>query len=86
MGDGQAAVKQLAIYCVSSRKEYVNLKETWKMFGEMAENQKELFSVNSKLQKTVSELEKTKEELKSMQKNLKNADMGDPKFEEGRHL
>ena len=48
--------------------------------------QKELFSVNNKLQKTVSELDKIKEELKSTQKDLKNAGKGDPEFEEERHL
>ncbi|KAM6414073.1 E3 ubiquitin-protein ligase TRAIP [Rhynochetos jubatus] len=75
MGVGQAAVEQLAIYCVSLKKEYENLKEARKISGEMTEKlKKELFSVNSKLQKTVSELEKTKEELKSTQKDLKNAD------------
>ncbi|POI30564.1 hypothetical protein CIB84_005687 [Bambusicola thoracicus] len=75
MGVGQAAVEQLAVYCVSLKKEYENLKEARKISSEMSEKQKkELFSVNSKLQKTVSELEKTKEELKSTQKDLKNAD------------
>ncbi|NXG76873.1 TRAIP ligase, partial [Baryphthengus martii] len=75
MGVGQAAVEQLAIYCVSLKKEYENLKEARKMSSEMTEKlKKELLSVNSKLQKTVSELEKTKEELKSTQKDLKNAD------------
>ncbi|NXI54557.1 TRAIP ligase, partial [Chloroceryle aenea] len=75
MGVGQAAVEQLAIYCVSLKKEYENLKEAWKMSNEMTEKlKKELFSANSKLQKMVSELEKTKEELKSSQKDLKNAD------------
>ncbi|NXQ81539.1 TRAIP ligase, partial [Nyctibius grandis] len=75
MGVGQAAVEQLAIYCVSLKKEYENLKEARKISSEMTEKlKKELFSVNSKLQKTVSELEKTKEELKSTQKDLKNAD------------
>uniref|UniRef100_A0A8C2YAN0 TRAF interacting protein n=1 Tax=Coturnix japonica TaxID=93934 RepID=A0A8C2YAN0_COTJA len=75
MGVGQAAVEQLAVYCVSLKKEYENLKEARKISSEMTEKQKkELFSVNSKLQKTVSELEKTKEELKSTQKDLKNAD------------
>ncbi|XP_009279544.1 PREDICTED: E3 ubiquitin-protein ligase TRAIP [Aptenodytes forsteri] len=75
MGVGQSAVEQLAIYCVSLKKEYENLKEARKTSSEMAEKlKKELFSVNSKLQKTVSELEKTKEELKSTQKDLKNAD------------
>ncbi|KFM01174.1 TRAF-interacting protein, partial [Aptenodytes forsteri] len=78
MGVGQSAVEQLAIYCVSLKKEYENLKEARKTSSEMAEKlKKELFSVNSKVkgdQKTVSELEKTKEELKSTQKDLKNAD------------
>ncbi|NXV83578.1 TRAIP ligase, partial [Atlantisia rogersi] len=75
MGVGQAAVEQLAIYCVSLKKEYENLKEARKISGEMTEKlKKELFSVNSKLQKTVLELEKTEEELKSTQKDLKNAD------------
>ncbi|NXS77823.1 TRAIP ligase, partial [Erpornis zantholeuca] len=75
MGVGQAAVEQLAIYCVSLKKEYENLKEARKISGEMTEKlKKELFSVNNKLQKMTSELEKTKEELKSTQKDLKNAD------------
>ncbi|XP_032555228.1 E3 ubiquitin-protein ligase TRAIP [Chiroxiphia lanceolata] len=75
MGVGQAAVEQLAIYCVSLKKEYENLKEARKVSVEMAEKlKKELFSVNNKLQKTTSDLEKTQEELKSTQKDLKNAD------------
>ncbi|NXN94989.1 TRAIP ligase, partial [Rhinopomastus cyanomelas] len=75
MGVGQAAVEQLAIYCVSLKKEYENLKESWKVSTEKAEKlKKELFSVNNKLQKSTSELEKTKEELKSTQKDMKNAD------------
>ncbi|NWU99179.1 TRAIP ligase, partial [Upupa epops] len=75
MGVGHAAVEQLAIYCVSLKKEYENLKEARKVTTEKAEKlKKELFSVNNKLQKSVSELEKTKEELKSTQKDLKNAD------------
>ncbi|NXA55344.1 TRAIP ligase, partial [Nothocercus julius] len=75
MGVGQAAVEQLAVYCVSLKKEYENLKEARKTSSEVAEKlKKEVFSVGSKLQKTVSELEKTKEELKSTQKDLKNAD------------
>ncbi|NXC05184.1 TRAIP ligase, partial [Orthonyx spaldingii] len=75
MGVGQAAVEQLAVYCVSLKKEYENLKEARKVSGEMTEKlKKELFSVNNKLQKTTLELEKTKEELKSTQKDLKNAD------------
>ncbi|NWH81399.1 TRAIP ligase, partial [Piaya cayana] len=75
MGVGQAAVEQLAIYCVSLKKEYENLKEARKISSEKTEKlTKELFSVRSKLQKTASELEKTEEELKSTQKDLKNAD------------
>ncbi|XP_061864541.1 E3 ubiquitin-protein ligase TRAIP [Colius striatus] len=75
MGVGQAAVEQLAIYCVSLKKEYENLKDARKISNETTEKlKKELFSANSKLQKTVSELEKTKEELKSTQKDLKSAD------------
>ncbi|XP_054243477.1 E3 ubiquitin-protein ligase TRAIP [Indicator indicator] len=75
MGVGQAAVEQLAVYCVSLKKEYENLKEARKKSSEMTEKlKKELFSVNSKLHKTVLELEKTEEELKSTQKDLKNAD------------
>ncbi|NXD30127.1 TRAIP ligase, partial [Spelaeornis formosus] len=75
MGVGQAAVEQLAIYCVSLKKEYENLKEARKISGDMTEKlKKEMFSVNNKLQRTTSELEKTKEELKSTQKDLKDAD------------
>ncbi|NXU84826.1 TRAIP ligase, partial [Xiphorhynchus elegans] len=75
MGVGQAAVEQLAIYCVSLKKEYENLKEARKVSVEMSEKlKKELFSVNNKLQKTTSDLEKTQEELKNTQKDLKNAD------------
>ncbi|NWH95543.1 TRAIP ligase, partial [Aegithalos caudatus] len=75
MGVGQAAVEQLAIYCVSLKKEYENLKEARKISVEMTEKlKKELFSVNNKLRKTTSELEKTKDELKNTQKDLKNAD------------
>ncbi|NXP24945.1 TRAIP ligase, partial [Scytalopus superciliaris] len=75
MGVGQAAVEQLAVYCVSLKKEYENLKEARKVSLEMTEKmKKELFSVNNKLQKTTSDLEKTQEELKSTQKDLKNAD------------
>ncbi|NWZ22554.1 TRAIP ligase, partial [Asarcornis scutulata] len=75
MGVGQAAVEQLAVYCVSLKKEYENLKEARKVSSEMTEKlKKELFAANSKLQRTVSDLENTKEELKSTQKDLKNAD------------
>ncbi|XP_032638953.1 E3 ubiquitin-protein ligase TRAIP isoform X1 [Chelonoidis abingdonii] len=75
MGIGQAAVEQLAVYCVSLKKEYENLKEARKASNEMTEKlKKELFSANNKLQKTFLELEKMKEELKSTQKDLSNAD------------
>nr|XP_028574451.1 E3 ubiquitin-protein ligase TRAIP isoform X2 [Podarcis muralis] len=75
MGTGQAAVEQLAIYCVSLKKEYENLKESQKASNDTKEKlRKELFSANHKLQKTVLELEKTTEEVKSTQADLRNAD------------
>uniref|UniRef100_A0A8C3F5T1 TRAF interacting protein n=1 Tax=Chrysemys picta bellii TaxID=8478 RepID=A0A8C3F5T1_CHRPI len=75
MGIGQAAVEQLAVYCVSLKKEYENLKEARKASSELTEKlKKELFSANNKLQKTFLELEKMEEELKSTQKDLSNAD------------
>ncbi|XP_067417366.1 E3 ubiquitin-protein ligase TRAIP isoform X2 [Emydura macquarii macquarii] len=75
MGVGQAAVEQLAVYCVSLKKEYENLKAAQKASSEMTEKlKKELFSANNKLQKAFLEVEKMKEELKSTQKDLSNAD------------
>nr|XP_056711401.1 E3 ubiquitin-protein ligase TRAIP [Euleptes europaea] len=75
MGTGQAAVEQLAVYCISLKKEYENLKESRKASNEKLEKlKKELFSANHKIQKTVLELEKTNEELKSTQTDLRNAD------------
>ncbi|XP_074861179.1 E3 ubiquitin-protein ligase TRAIP isoform X2 [Carettochelys insculpta] len=75
MGLGQAAVEQLAVYCVSLKKEYENLKEARKASSEMTEKlKKELFSANNKLQKTSLELEKTAEELKSTRNDLSSAD------------
>ncbi|XP_060096051.1 E3 ubiquitin-protein ligase TRAIP isoform X2 [Heteronotia binoei] len=75
MGAGQAAVEQLAVYCISLKKEYENLKESRKASNEKIEKlKKELFSANHKLQKTVLELKKTNEELKSTQTDLRNAD------------
>ncbi|XP_073208733.1 E3 ubiquitin-protein ligase TRAIP isoform X12 [Lepidochelys kempii] len=75
MGIGQAAVEQLAVYCISLKKEYENLKEARKASSEMTEKlKKELSSSNNKLQKTFLELEKMKEELKSTQKDLSNSD------------
>ncbi|XP_029852150.1 E3 ubiquitin-protein ligase TRAIP isoform X2 [Aquila chrysaetos chrysaetos] len=60
-GVGQAAVEQLAIYCVSLKKEYENLKEARKISSEMTEKlKKELFSVNSKsLKKKIDILQDT---------------------------
>ncbi|MEE6514312.1 hypothetical protein FKM82_022354 [Ascaphus truei] len=75
MGSGQAAVEQLAVYCVSLKKEYENLKEVRKSSSEMTEKlKKELFASNNKAQKTVLELTKAREELGSAQKELHNAD------------
>uniref|UniRef100_A0A8C4XJP6 TRAF interacting protein n=1 Tax=Falco tinnunculus TaxID=100819 RepID=A0A8C4XJP6_FALTI len=61
MGVGQAAVEQLAIYCVSLKKEYENLKEARKTSSEMTEKlKKELFSVNNKsLKKKIDILQDT---------------------------
>ncbi|XP_063204001.1 E3 ubiquitin-protein ligase TRAIP isoform X2 [Chroicocephalus ridibundus] len=61
MGVGQAAVEQLAIYCVSLKKEYENLKEARKISSEMTEKlKKELFSVNNKsLKKKIDILQDT---------------------------
>ncbi|XP_053325402.1 E3 ubiquitin-protein ligase TRAIP [Spea bombifrons] len=75
MGSGPAAVEQLAIYCVSLKKEYENLKEARKSSAEMAEKlKKELFSSNNKAQKAELELQKVREELSDTQKELQNAD------------
>ncbi|XP_068109033.1 E3 ubiquitin-protein ligase TRAIP-like [Hyperolius riggenbachi] len=75
MGSGQAAVEQLAIYCVSLKKEYENLKEARRSTTEMTEKlKKELFSSNSQAQKTELELQKVREELNASQKELHNAD------------
>ncbi|XP_022354307.1 E3 ubiquitin-protein ligase TRAIP isoform X1 [Enhydra lutris kenyoni] len=75
MGVGQSAVEQLAVYCVSLKKEYENLKEARKASGELADKlKKDLFSSKSKLQTVYSELDQTKLELKSAQKDLQSAD------------
>ncbi|XP_060544423.1 E3 ubiquitin-protein ligase TRAIP isoform X1 [Pantherophis guttatus] len=75
MGAGQAAVEQLAVYCISLKKEYESLKESQKASNDTVEKlRKELFSANHKLQKAVLELEKTTEELKNTQTDLRNAD------------
>ncbi|XP_072506848.1 E3 ubiquitin-protein ligase TRAIP isoform X5 [Notamacropus eugenii] len=75
MGAGQSAVEQLAVYCVSLKKEYENLKEARKASGELADKlRKDLLSSNNKLQKALSELDNVKEELRSTQKDLQNTD------------
>ncbi|XP_053525557.1 E3 ubiquitin-protein ligase TRAIP isoform X1 [Artibeus jamaicensis] len=75
MGVGQSAVEQLAVYCVSLKKEYENLKEARKASGELVDKlKKDLFSSKSKLQTVYSELDQTKLELRSAQKDLQNAD------------
>ncbi|XP_057562671.1 E3 ubiquitin-protein ligase TRAIP isoform X2 [Hippopotamus amphibius kiboko] len=75
MGVGQSAVEQLAVYCVSLKKEYENLKEAWKASGELADRlKKDLFSSRSKLQTVYSELDQAKLELRSAQKDLQSAD------------
>uniref|UniRef100_A0A673VDC2 TRAF interacting protein n=1 Tax=Suricata suricatta TaxID=37032 RepID=A0A673VDC2_SURSU len=75
IGVGQSAVEQLAVYCVSLKKEYENLKEVRKTSGELADKlKKDLFSSKSKLQTVYSELDQTRLELRSAQKDLQNAD------------
>ncbi|XP_004676208.1 PREDICTED: E3 ubiquitin-protein ligase TRAIP [Condylura cristata] len=75
MGVGQSAVEQLAVYCVSLKKEYENLKEARKASGELADKlRKDLFSSRNKLQTVYSELDQAKLELKSAQKDLQSAD------------
>nr|XP_060621720.1 E3 ubiquitin-protein ligase TRAIP isoform X1 [Anolis sagrei ordinatus]XP_060621721.1 E3 ubiquitin-protein ligase TRAIP isoform X1 [Anolis sagrei ordinatus] len=75
MGVGQTAVEQLAVYCISLKKEYENLKESRKSSNDTIEKlRKELFSANHKLQKTLLELEKKVEELKNAHTDLRNAD------------
>ncbi|KAB0365125.1 hypothetical protein FD754_009281 [Muntiacus muntjak] len=75
MGVGQSAVEQLAVYCVSLKKEYENLKEARKASGELADKlKKDLLSSRSKLQTVCSELDQAKLELRSSQKDLESAD------------
>ncbi|XP_078066002.1 E3 ubiquitin-protein ligase TRAIP [Mustelus asterias] len=75
MGIGQSAVEQLSIYCVSLKKEYENLKETFKSSVDMSEKLKrEHFVITCKLEKSVSQLEKVKEELQASQEDVRNAD------------
>ncbi|XP_077182164.1 E3 ubiquitin-protein ligase TRAIP isoform X3 [Paroedura picta] len=57
MGAGQAAVEQLAVYCISLKKEYENLKESRKASNEKIEKLKrELFSANHKSLKKKMEI------------------------------
>ncbi|XP_073414975.1 E3 ubiquitin-protein ligase TRAIP [Dendrobates tinctorius] len=75
IGSGAAAVEQLAIYCVSLKKEYENLKDMRKSSSEMMEKlKKELFSSNHKVQMAEHELARTRDELGVAQKELENAD------------
>ncbi|KAM5148200.1 E3 ubiquitin-protein ligase TRAIP isoform 1-T1 [Mantella aurantiaca] len=75
MGSGPSAVEQLAIYCVSLKKEYENLKEARKASADMTEKlKKELFAANHKAQKSEVALDKIREELGASQKELQNAD------------
>ncbi|KAJ8791894.1 hypothetical protein J1605_004119 [Eschrichtius robustus] len=75
MGVGQSAVEQLAVYCVSLKKEYENLKEARKASGELADKlKKDFFSSRNKLQTVYSELDQAKLELRSAQKDLQSAD------------
>ncbi|XP_026581540.1 E3 ubiquitin-protein ligase TRAIP isoform X2 [Pseudonaja textilis] len=61
MGAGQAAVEQLAIYCISLKKEYESLKESQKASNDTVEKlRKELFSANHKsLKKKIGVLQDT---------------------------
>ncbi|XP_031200500.1 E3 ubiquitin-protein ligase TRAIP isoform X2 [Mastomys coucha] len=75
MGVGQSAVEQLAVYCVSLKKEYENLKEARKASGELADRlKKDLASYKNKLKTLNTELDQTKLELRSAQKDLQSAD------------
>ncbi|XP_035299838.1 E3 ubiquitin-protein ligase TRAIP isoform X2 [Cricetulus griseus] len=75
MGVGQSAVEQLAVYCVSLKKEYENLKEARKASGELADKlKKDLATSKSKLKAVYTELDQAKLELRSTQKDLQSAD------------
>ncbi|XP_031423949.1 E3 ubiquitin-protein ligase TRAIP [Clupea harengus] len=75
MGVGQSAVEQLSIYCVSLKKEYDNLKSSFRSTNEMSEKlRKEVFMSNNKLQKATMEVTRTKEDMLTAQKDLTNAD------------
>lgn len=75
MGVGQSAIEQLAVYCVSLKKEYENLKESRKTSRELTDKlKKDLFSSKSKLQTVNCELDRVRLDLKSAQKDLQSAD------------
>ncbi|XP_073501313.1 E3 ubiquitin-protein ligase TRAIP [Phyllobates terribilis] len=75
IGSGAAAVEQLAIYCVSLKKEYENLKDVRKSSSEMMEKlKKELFSSNHKVQTAEQERGRARDELGAAQRELENAD------------
>ncbi|XP_021063011.1 E3 ubiquitin-protein ligase TRAIP [Mus pahari] len=75
MGVGQSAMEQLAVYCVSLKKEYENLKEARKASGELADRlKKDLVSSRSKLKTLNTELDQAKLELRSAQKDLQSSD------------
>lgn len=75
VGIGQSAIEQLSIYCVSLKKEYENLKATFKSSMDISEKlKKENFTSSCKLKKCVSQLEKLKEDLQASQEDLQNAD------------
>lgn len=75
MGVGQSAVEQLAIYCVSLKKEYDNLRGTIRSTNEMSDKlRREVLITSNKLQKATAEVTRTKEELLATQKDLGNAD------------
>ncbi|KAM9813796.1 E3 ubiquitin-protein ligase TRAIP [Neosynchiropus ocellatus] len=75
MGVGHAAVEQLAIFCISLKKEYEGLKKHLKYTSDMCDKLKaEVLTSNSKLQKATVEVSLTKEEMKSLQSELTGAD------------
>lgn len=75
MGVGQSAVEQLSIYCVSLKREYDNLKSSFRSTNEMCEKlRREVFMTNNKLQKANMEANRTKEDMLAAQKDLTNAD------------
>ncbi|XP_061688782.1 E3 ubiquitin-protein ligase TRAIP [Syngnathoides biaculeatus] len=75
MGVSQSAVEQLSIYCISLKKEYDNLKGSFKSSNDMCERLKrEVLTSNDKFQKASAEVNQRKEDTKSLQHDLANAD------------